>query len=417
MNLENLLARLGMDAPPDALCSGWDDSSASCSDSSLFFLDPAYVSEQCGALQMMPDTAAALMDGLRLFTDVPELKLLAWHCHRQFYGTDARSTAAARVWPLIPAAVHECAGLFYAYVFLSGAPSVFSRQRELGIPREITVDTLSDLELWLRHGRDTRGIWGFDTVPWISLHFSSGLYKLGRLQFNFSTYSYPYNVFRNSSDARVVVLAAHGMKFRTDGQVDGANGISDDNAWEAEYLEKPGEIHGTPISPLGHAIRDTIVLPTDRWNLVLTEGYSTLGTHIPATGPMSHHECGDSFRRAVAFFGKYYPGHTINAFTCSSWLLDNQFTEYLKPDSNIVRFLKEWYLIPNLYANDGQTLERVFGDRKIRLDKAPRDTSLRRAIIAHMEKGGRWRSTGGLIFPGDIDWGGEVYRSGKTSAV
>ena len=107
----------------------------------------------------------------------------------------------------------------------------------------------------------------------------------------------------------------------------------------------------------------------------------------------------------------------MNAVTCSSWLLDPQFEDWLKPESNIVRFLREWYLAPRPGANDGQTFERIFGGPVDDINTAPRDSSLRRAILDHMKAGGRWRSTASVIFPEDINWGAQVYRNGRAFIV
>jgi hypothetical protein len=48
-------------------------------------------------------------------------------------------------------------------------------------------------------------------------------------------------------------------------------------------------------------------------------------------------------------------------------------------------------------SNDKATLSRVFGEYPIDVDSAPRDTTLRRAILDWMRAGGRMCSASGFI--------------------
>jgi hypothetical protein len=81
----------------------------------------------------------------------------------------------------------------------------------------------------------------------------------------------------------------------------------------------------------------------------------------------------------------------------------------LPPDSNIVRFQKEFYLFP-IFSGGRSGFERIFGGDFRDLSKAPRDTTLRRAVLGHLEAGGYLRGGGALLFAEDLDWGAQVYR-------
>jgi len=414
VSFTELLTTIGVKAPNENSGKGWDEILAQYDESSLSFLTPEFVREQCAILKMGADVADGLANGLRLFAGVPVLKQFAWYCREQFFGGSCRDGSVARDWPAIPDTVHESASLFYVYVYLSGAKQTIDHQTSMGIDPAITLDTLSDMELWIRDTKKKRGRWGFYQQGWLALHFASQIFKLGRLQFNFGRYNLPFEVLRRKKDGKVVVLVHKDFKFRKDGQFDGVSKITDPNPWMSEYEETDDYVAGTPISPLGHALNKTVKLSKKSWVKILKDGDTTFGTHIPATGPMTHEECGESFRRGVEFFPKYFPEHKLNAFMCSSWLLDPQFEKALKPDSNIVRFLQEWYLLPYQWATDSSTMERVFGGPVTDLDKAPQETSLQRAIIAHMKAGGKWHGESGLIFPEDLDWGKQVYRTTKA---
>ena len=80
---------------------------------------------------------------------------------------------------------------------------------------------------------------------------------------------------------------------------------------------------------------------------------------------------------------------------CSSDL--PQLRDRLPADSNIVRFLDRYRLLPAPGASAHQTFERVLGDPNISLDKAPAVTRLQRAVLAHARAGGKWRTGAGWI--------------------
>lgn len=73
--------------------------------------------------------------------------------------------------------------------------------------------------------------------------------------------------------------------------------------------------------------------------LGIREGEPCLEVHIPGTGePLDIDECKKSFALAREFFKKHFPDFDYKCFSCHSWLLDDTLKEYLKPDSNIIRF-------------------------------------------------------------------------------
>ena len=83
----------------------------------------------------------------------------------------------------------------------------------------------------------------------------------------------------------------------------------------------------------------------------------------------------------------------------------------LPPGSNILRMQREGYLFPN--GEDQESfLNFTFGAQSIDLATAPRDTRLRRAVIAHLEKGGTLRCGGFLLLRRDLArFGAQPYRN------
>ena len=129
---------------------------------------------------------------------------------------------------------------------------------------------------------------------------------------------------------------------------------------------------------------------------------------------MAHDACGESVREALRFFPKYFPDKPFVAICCNSWLLNGQIEDLMPPNSNIVRFQREFYLHP--IGMDGNVLlNAVFQRIPPNVAEAPRDTGFQRAIVDHVRGGGKLipRAGGCFLLREDINWGSEVYRRQK----
>ncbi|SES16995.1 hypothetical protein SAMN05216188_12459 [Lentzea xinjiangensis] len=124
-------------------------------------------------------------------------------------------------------------------------------------------------------------------------------------------------------------------------------------------------------------------------------GGSTIGLHIPDSGPLTPQAVDASLDEARAFFPRHFSDEEYAEFSCGSWLLDPQLLEYLPADSNIVRFQQRFELEP--YAEpegidaDVEVLRFVFRTLTTPLDELPRRTVLQRAVVDHLRAGRHWR--------------------------
>ena len=417
---DRVFAALGMPEAAELWRDGWALSQASYDPENVFFLKPTFVREACLTLGMTAQLREAMEASLAAFEEQPELKRLAWHWHCLYFPESGqagglpveRRNDLPRSWTPLPEDRMKAVGLFDALVLISALTRIRGFHKAKGIPDDISLDTLTDLELCIRRYRSRRGHWGLDVTHWLLQHFTGRIYKLGRLQFNFNRFQYDFHAFRRVRDGRVMVLAGDGMCFRTDGFFNDTNGIPDPaGAWTAEFTANGELIRGHPVSAARGAVqRKPVELRATDWKEVLRKGDPTLGVHIAATGPMDHAACGESFRTAVDFFTKRFPEHVWEAFVCGSWLLDRQFEDYLAATSNIVRFLQEYYLFPLPGAGDSAHFRNVFDDPAPDLDNVPQDTSLQRALVQHVKAGKHWHGGGGVIFAEDLDWARQVYR-------
>ena len=168
---------------------------------------------------------------------------------------------------------------------------------------------------------------------------------------------------------------------------------------------------GTPVSPRGFALRQEVTLPLDAWRRVLAQGDPVLDVHIPGGGGMTPEACHDTMRQALEFFPRYFPEHPFVGFGCGSWILNPELEDICSPTSNMVLWMRELYLFP-IPSGPRSGLFFVFGENDIDPATAPRDTSLRRAIVEHIEKGGRMIGGGMFFLKEDFPhYGTQFYRA------
>jgi hypothetical protein len=127
-------------------------------------------------------------------------------------------------------------------------------------------------------------------------------------------------------------------------------------------------------------------------------GDPTLSIHIPDfMGSMSVDACDESFATARAFFPAHYPDEAFRTAVCNSWILDPQLRDYLKPDSNILRFQDRFTEIrPAEWTNDGP-LRFVFGPADLPLAEYPQRSSVERAVVGHIAAGKNWHGGMGWL--------------------
>lgn len=413
VEIEAVVAALQHPEGAAALEAEWAASQAILPAGSLAFLEEQAVRAACREAGLPEDVVEQAVATAATARASEALRAFAWHGHYCVYRAPVAPRAAIAAWPSLAEVFGTKDNLFYLLVLLSGMPELQRRYAEHGVPALVARDTLSDIERWMRVHRAKHGAWGLapDRLNWLRNHMRGELYQVGRLQFQFGGFAPGFQAFRHRPTGSVIALAEAGLRFRADGQMDGAGGVVDpDGAWLSSLDVDETQVRGYPISPDGVAQHEAVTLRRAIWDLVLSPGDPVLHLHITAGSPMDFTACGESLQQALAFFPQHFPDRPFVAFACSSWLLDAQLEWMLPEQSNLVRFLREVYLLPSR-SGPASTLERVFGTTTIDPRIAPRDTTLRRAIADHLLAGGHLRGARCFLFPGDLDWGSQVYRS------
>ena len=117
-------------------------------------------------------------------------------------------------------------------------------------------------------------------------------------------------------------------------------------------------------------------------------GEKLIYVHIPQGEKLSYDECVKSFRVAEKFFSEYFPDYNYRYFFCESWLLYEGNKDFMKEDSNILKFAS---MFTHAYSVkiDEQAIERIFGKRRLLKKSYPENTSLQKSAKAYIQKGGR----------------------------
>ncbi|MBQ9132666.1 MAG: acyltransferase, partial [Clostridia bacterium] len=71
-----------------------------------------------------------------------------------------------------------------------------------------------------------------------------------------------------------------------------------------------------------------------------------------------------------------------------SWLLYPQNRQILSPKSNVYRFMERFDVFESKISPEGKDLWRLFDTDEKHPDRLPTDTSMRRAYVEHLKRGG-----------------------------
>ncbi len=289
------------------------------------------------------------------------------------------------------------ADLYRPMVCLTMLPAMIAHHRKLGVDAQITRDTADDLPLWMEDHHRKHGRWGTcDSTGWFCVHLNGELFRLGRLQYEPCTLQGHYHVLINRQNQSVAMMLAN-QPFRADGQYATADHGIDQDApgnWTTRFTETSVGYTGHIVDAQGFVRRESQTLPRPEWKILAREGDPALSVHIPARGRLDPAACEASFIQAAQFFRHHFPQFNAKVFCCSSWLMDPQLALLEQGRSNLGQFVKLFQSVPHPHGNSDQMFERVF-DNQTDIPTLPRDNSLRRGVLAHLEAGGRWRSANG----------------------
>ena len=411
MKLEEVLSSLGESATIEEVRPQWEESMGVLPAKRPFFLTPREIdrlSEYCG---LPADVRPALDATAERIAADPALLRLAWHGYRRLYWAPQSSFTK---WPSLGTSLGENCGVFYLLLALGVVPAMRAFHRSAGIPDSVTRETCVQVRCMSEnyaHGSNGRlGIYRRQ-LGWLRQYTGKFVYvRLGRLEYALHSFGGGAEVYRHRQTGRVMALAEEGQRFDAEGYMPAAAAPDVPAGWTATLRSDADAVTGHPICPGGHALRDRATLPAAEWQRVLAKGDFVLNMHIPAGGGLTPEACEESLKSAAAFFRKHFPETAPAAVVCRSWMFSNLLEHCLPPEANLVRFLRELYLFPTPNSATA-ALWFIFLQDDFDPATAPRDTSLRRAVLDFLAQGHPWRDGGMFILMDDIPrYGTQQYR-------
>lgn len=391
----------------------WDESMSQLPEEPPRFLDPANIRDYMRGSGLDETLAPAIEAIARKIVETPSLCRLAWHaCWRVF---DSPQASPLKNWPALTKSLGQDAGAFYVLVALDLVPRLRASHGARGIPDGVTRDTCR--QIWsfadnFRRARSGRIGMFQQQLSWMRNYTHAPMFRIGRLEFWLQPFRGNMTVYRNCRTHDTVALAGDRQKFTQDGFQD--SGPRDSPLQPGEWLSRVvtdgNTVTGCPISPYGQCINREVTLPLDTWQAVLRSGDMILDLHIPAGGNLSLEACAHSFRNAPAFFRRHFPGPEPRAITCCSWIFSPLLEDFLPPDANLVRLLRELYLTP-IPSEPDAGLWFIFFQDKFDLATAPRESRLQCAMHAYLSAGNRWRDGSMFLLLEDLpSFGAQPYR-------
>lgn len=396
-----------------------------------------YPQEAIDALQAVASLVRGDPELSAIFAEFHERTALRGEWHREW--------ADLPVDERVEAKLGQRASLFYLLAYMAALPYVEVRYRQLGINRVVFHDTMKDFLNYLGDFYDLHGYWGYSNYAWIWRHLTCELFRLGRLQYMLLPFPHGVTAFQRkrvagrraqgpaptgvSSLARVsnrpgvdgdlpdldiLLLADPERPLRTDGNAYGIGQFPGDDeplppeVWKPVFEASEAGWRGHLVTPYGVVQSPPVFLPRLDWDLILQKGDTVLDLHIPRKDPLTVETCRDSFQQAVEFFPRIYPDRPFKALYCHTWFFTIQLQTMLQPESKIVQFQREFYLYP-YPGSVGYLWSFVFGEKNFDPYTAPRDTTLRRAVLDWMDQGKEIFDLPGVLFHSPQEWGTQPY--------
>ncbi len=344
--------------------------------------------ERYAAFPSLGEELARLRDRLRGDTDALLYCYLLSHLLKK--GEDKRACSLARPHSFRSAELDDLLPLF---PLLDQTESMLALHRELGIPEEVSRDTVlmfenqvQDFMLLYHH-------------PGISVYFSwmlsflrGHIYRIGRFNLERMVYRHPYEVFRRGD---TLCILANGGLFHKSGQVLGSVGCEEtEGSFAGDFLEDEDAYEGFLVQN-GLLTRERVRLSKAEWTRVLTAGDPLISVHIPSGGPMPPEVCERDLMRGKELLDRALGEH--RGFYCNSWILDSMIKALLPAPTNLTRFADRFVRFPLKSGGDG-----VFAYVWNKAAPCPpetltADTTLTRVLRDYLLSGHHIYGAGGVI--------------------
>ena len=407
MTLDAFLFRFGAETFRDDIAPKWEAFLAANPPDAYAaaFLAPDKVEAHWRMSPLREDSLGPLWEmAARVRADEGLLALAAYMHWRIFQDRDPNGQWT---WPAPKPLEGDEAGCFNFLVALGFPPEYLAVQRALGIPDDVISESCLQVGCYAFNFHRATGHAGIypGQLSWLHVYFPPGrYYRLGRLEYQASTFRFPFRVFRHKADGATTAFALPGQWYAADGEACFTGGDRPPDAWEPRFVEDEGCAKGNPVLANGSVSRETVSVSASEWECVLSPGDNVLNVHIPSGSGMSPESVRESIGRAFPFFDEHFPDKPAKALLCTSWIFSNQLSECLPASSNILAFQRLTHLLP-ISSSPSAGLWFLFLVNPPYTDLAalPRDTSMRRAVADWLAKGNVFHLGGMYMLRSEVE--------------
>ena len=249
----------------------------------------------------------------------------------------------------------------------------------------------------------------FDDYPWDINFYCCDIFLLDRFYFIPYRWGDTPQAWRNVRTGEVLAVWKAGDRVRRDGQLDGVNGVFDEQAFETVYRETEDTVTANPVSPAGVILSDAVTFGKREWKLALKEGDYLLALHIPGGEGYTPERVRNSCLLALEFYRMYYPEYTYVGFWSESWLYDAALSRILGPERNISRVQRQFYCYPTMEGDDMARRE-VLHDPNADYTKMTPKSTLEKGMFDAWSRGERFHTTGMFLLSEEVtDVGNDPY--------
>jgi hypothetical protein len=390
-------------------------------------LIPERLSYWCQLIDIPEEAIAALQTMAAQVREDADMAAIFYEAHEKtaIRGEWHREWSPLPLDPAVEAKYGEDTSLFYLLLYLAALPHTWERYQRLDIGLDIFKATMLDFRFYIQDYFDSSNRWGYAMFGWIWRHLTIELFRLGRLQYLLMPFEGGVRAFRrkgeNTSTSSIILLANPEMPLRADGCAWGAGRPrnaeippENEETWRPIFESSADGWRGHTVSPYGWVEHSPTYLPAGEWEMILQPGDLVLEMHIPRKDLLNAETCGASYAQALDFFRRVFPDRPSKALFCHTWIFTAQLQQFLPPESNLVKFQREFYLYPQP-GTVNYLWTFVFGAKHEDPLTAPRDTSLRRAVLDCLNSGGEIFDLAGLMFHSPQEWGTQPYMTNSKS--
>lgn len=380
------------------------------------FLDPQKLSDNMKKVQIPDEDHALILQVAASIRDNEALFRLAEHAYWTYAISDYPQCKNINEWPSLTHSLPQGNGIFYLLIVLQAVPQMIQAYTKQNLEESLIFDTIENISRLNKNHHVATGLPGIihQQIHWTRNYVDGKLYRLGRMEYMAKRMNDKIRVFRHKQHGHVIAMVKKPSFFAEDGMVRApANSLDVASLKQTHYREDKEYVEAYPVSPDGRIFPEPMTINLADWKKVLGENDWCIDMHIPAGGGMRPELCRDSMRKAFQFFPQHFPDRRFSAIVCESWIFNTQFEELL-PRTNIAEFMQEVYLFP-VPSDPYSGFFFVFCKNPEDYDdlsQAPRDTSMRRAMLEVLTTGRKLRKSGMFFLPEEMEkYGTKVYRN------